>query len=330
VIRHAAMRDISLCRRIRAWGAPLLFLKILRCVLSGIAAGSFSVTPLDFVEFFAGQQAVSNAMKDAALVAAVFELKLDPIGQNMLSDLGFANAVNLCLNLKPGAGCLMAPVCSTWTFMNRGTSKRSLACPYGNAAVQSVQEGNTMVARCVLLLLLLASRGCWWVLEQPQGSLMQEHPALQHLMSVMTVYRHCIQMCHYGASSKKRTWLYSNARWICDVDLYKTCIQPRCPTQLVTTSINKAGKVTTTGNADLKASQHYPVGFGRAICNIYMDHCGQLKETAGAVMNMDIKWLNSVPSEPWQEANLKPVLQFMRGSCQGARKMAGHIGWRGC
>ncbi len=205
MIRHAAMRDISLCRRIRAWGAPLLFLKILRCVLSGIAAGSFSVTPLDFVEFFAGQQAVSNAMKDAALVAAVFELKLDPIGQNMLSDLGFANAVNLCLNLKPGAGCLMAPVCSTWTFMNRGTSKRSLACPYGNAAVQSVQEGNTMVARCVLLLLLLASRGCWWVLEQPQGSLMQEHPALQHLMSVMAVYRHCIQMCHYGASSKKRT-----------------------------------------------------------------------------------------------------------------------------
>lgn len=164
-----------------------MFVKILRFVLAGIAAGSCGVPPLDFVEFFAGQQAVSNAMKDAALVAAVFELKLDPIGQNMLTDLGFANAMNLCLSLKPGAGCLMAPVCSTWTFMNRGTSKRSLACPYGNTAVQSVQEGNTMVARCVLLLLLLASRGCWWVLEQPQGSLMQEHPALQHLMSVMTV-----------------------------------------------------------------------------------------------------------------------------------------------
>ena len=303
-----------LLKRVCAWGAPLLFIKLLRLVLAALISCKCDMVPLDFVEFFAGQQAVTLAMREAALAAAVFELKLDPLGQNMLTTLGFANAVTLCLTLKPGSGSLLAPVCSSWTFMNRGTSKRSIAVPYGASGVESVKQGNVMVARCVLLLILLAGRGCWWVLGQPRRSLLQEHPAFQHLVSVCPVYRHRIQMCHYGGNSRKSTWLYSNAAWIADVDAFRTHDLPAThAVELATKSINKAGKVVVTGNAQLKDSQHYPKGFGKAICSLYMEHRSQLSENAKALMNMDATWLTSVPAGPWRMANLKPVLKFMRG-----------------
>ena len=192
----------ELCRRVRAWGAPMVFITLLRLVLKVRDTMAESQT-LDFVEFFSGQQAVTNAMVAASLTAASFELKRDPQGQNMLTPLGFGNAVLLCLSLKPGGGCLMAPVCSSWTFMNRGTSKRCAGMPYGDMSVLGACEGNQMVARCMLLIIILASRGCWWVLEQPRGSLMEEHPAFQRMMALSPIYRHHVRMRQFGGSSEK-------------------------------------------------------------------------------------------------------------------------------
>ena len=66
-----------------------------------------------------------------------------------------------------------------------------------------------MVARCVLLILLAASRGIFWVLEQPRGSLLELHPAFEMLMQKVRVWRKALNMSNYGADSEKPTWLYS-------------------------------------------------------------------------------------------------------------------------
>jgi hypothetical protein len=42
---------------------------------------------------------------------------------------------------------LIALVCSSWTPMNMGTSKRSILTPLGDEAVPSVKQGNVMAAR---------------------------------------------------------------------------------------------------------------------------------------------------------------------------------------
>ena len=36
---------------------------------------------------------------------------------DIMSDVGYSNTLFLCLNLRPGTGCWLAPVCSTWVFM---------------------------------------------------------------------------------------------------------------------------------------------------------------------------------------------------------------------
>ena len=36
---------------------------------------------------------------------------------DIMSDVGYSNTLFQCLNLRPGTGCWLAPVCSTWVFM---------------------------------------------------------------------------------------------------------------------------------------------------------------------------------------------------------------------
>lgn len=66
-----------------------------------------------------------------------------------------------------------------------------------------------MVARCCLLILLAASRGIWWILEQPRGSLLEQHPAFQLLMRKIRIFRKHIRMSDFGGLTDKGTWLYS-------------------------------------------------------------------------------------------------------------------------
>lgn len=79
----------------------------------------------------------------------------------------------------------------------------------GDASVSCVDTGNKMVARCILLILLAASRGIFWVLEQPRGSLLQHHVAFQLMTRKIKVWRKHIRMGDYGGETQKGTWLYS-------------------------------------------------------------------------------------------------------------------------
>ena len=56
----------------------------------------------------------------AGRISEPFELTLDPFSQDILTSEGFANAVFQTLRLKPGSGCLHAPVCGTWVWMPVG------------------------------------------------------------------------------------------------------------------------------------------------------------------------------------------------------------------
>lgn len=76
-----------------------------------------------------------------------------------------------------------------------------------------------MVARVVILVLLCASRGINWVLEQPQNSVLEYHPATQYLFKVVRTWRKTVKMGDFAAPSQKPTWLYSgrglrNNLWI--------------------------------------------------------------------------------------------------------------------
>ena len=67
--------------------------------------------------------------------------------------------------------CLLAPVYSSWVFMNRATSMRTFASPLGDPQSVGVQDANRMVSRVVLLLAVAWAKGMFVIWEQPKGSL---------------------------------------------------------------------------------------------------------------------------------------------------------------
>jgi hypothetical protein len=91
---------------------------------------------------------------------------------DLTTPLGFLHALGLCLRLKPGGLLWAAPPCSTFVWMNRGTSQRNKDRAEGNESVPSVAASNIIVARLMLLIALVVTKGCNWVLEQPTSSVM--------------------------------------------------------------------------------------------------------------------------------------------------------------
>ena len=91
-------------------------------------------------------QAVTNAFLQDGQVAIPFELKNDPLFQSMNTDYGFIAACLYNLKIVDGGGFLAAPVCSSWVWVNRATSGRSVSDPLGRWRRHAyVHEANVQV-----------------------------------------------------------------------------------------------------------------------------------------------------------------------------------------
>lgn len=167
-------------------------------------------------------------------------------GMNLLTNEGFATALYHCSTMAPGSSATLAPVCSTFVavfpskiqypkwnfftetklmcfvwglFFHRLTTNRPRSCgstfrtranPEGRPDSKAVYEGNVLAWRTLLICLLCASRGIWFVLEQPHSSVMEYHPCFQFLCRLLTIHRFSMKMLDYGSPTQKRTVLYSS------------------------------------------------------------------------------------------------------------------------
>ena len=75
---------------------------------------------------------VSKAYWRAEKKAIAYEIDDDSTNCNFIGTTGFLVALMIAMSIIPGGGFLAAPVCSTWVWINRGTSKRSSWDPLGD------------------------------------------------------------------------------------------------------------------------------------------------------------------------------------------------------
>ena len=160
--------------------------------------------------------------------------------------------MSLLMRMAVGGFHLTAPVCSTWVWINRGTSKRTFYDALGDPSVPGNRVANLMVTRVVLTLVLVAYRGGWWVLEQPQGSLLERHPRFKWLCRITSVIRVRIEMKDFGACTAKPSWLYTNCPFLSDVNMSK-CPLKTCPQRMLAVQyLSNSGKPSVCGGPDLK------------------------------------------------------------------------------
>ncbi|CAE7441062.1 unnamed protein product [Symbiodinium necroappetens] len=242
---------------------------------------------------------------------------------DILSSSGFANAMFQICNLKPGSGCLSAPVCSSWVFMSRGSTCRTKARPLGRCDSEGVQNGNIMTARVLILMLLASAKGIFWLLEQPASSIMEHHPCFQEVLGMVHLVKKTIYMQNYGGASPKPTILYSSHRAVDDLVHFQSSgqssQQERPQTYVRYQGAN--GNVSTRGGRDLKATQAYPDGFGVALAKTRTVHSRAVREQAQKFLKKARKRSTREPANTctetnkrWLEmANLQPVIDFLAG-----------------
>eukprot|EP00959_Pyramimonas_sp_CCMP1952_P241257 5042155-Pyramimonas_sp.AAC.1 len=81
------------------------------------------------------------------LTAVPYEKLNDATYQNLMHYAGFCYACLLLVKSRVGSGSNSAPVCSTWVWISRGTTKRRPWQPLGDPTIENVANANTMISR---------------------------------------------------------------------------------------------------------------------------------------------------------------------------------------
>jgi len=270
--RKLHTRDLvppSLYARMKAVGLPAGF--ILACVAWLVRHDPPSPGSLDAVEFFAGVKTWAAELRKQNFVVETFEKNDEPIHEDILSDFGFLRALRCIFSCRRDSGVThWATVCSSWVQVNRATSGRSLQSPLGREYFPYVAEANVMTSRTALFLLICSCLGVDWVLEQPNSSLMCEHPRIKQVIELGNVgglrksKRVFTNMGGFGARSKKPTMLLGTPTFLHRLHRrWKACARP----SLVRYYTDARGRKAFQGGVRLKKSQQYPPGYGKAFAS---------------------------------------------------------------
>lgn len=117
---------------------------------------------LDCVELWAGVATISRAASQEGMEAVAMDIaripgetdQKGPRTENILLKDGFMNALFSVLCLRPGGLLWMAPVCSSFVFMNSSNCKRTKQNPAGNIGYGLVRDGNRMALIAAFLYAL--------------------------------------------------------------------------------------------------------------------------------------------------------------------------------
>ena len=119
-----------------------------------------------------------------------------------------------CLRCRAGSLNHWGTVCSSWLWISRGTTGRSGWNPEGDRRSNSTRIGNCMVTRMTLMLFVLVSKKCLWVLEQPSSSLMSFYPTMVKFRNQMGWNEIQTWMAEFGGECCKPTTLIGNPKWL--------------------------------------------------------------------------------------------------------------------
>ena len=105
---------------------------------------------------------------------------------------------------------------------------------------------------------------------------------------LLKVYRVFVWMGSFGADSAKPSILYTNCPWIADLSKMGKWVTMSSLSLVTRNEVN--GKMNVYGNKDLKGSQAYPPGFGKALVRLFEKNlCSQMAGASSPTNNKNSK-----------------------------------------
>jgi len=181
-----------------------------------------------------------------------------------------------------------------------------------------------IAARVCLLLLLLTSRRCFFMVEQPFSTKLVLLPYVKHvfeMISAMLPVRNVFfWMGNYGHFSCKGSRAFSNLTFI--GRLTKKLSKSRrqrlnLSSDGVVTRRARRGKVAVTGSRLLKKTQEYPKKFCKKVLQLHVKSIEQNFNLIHRKLDCGPRLLlqkgKVTPPLAWQHADLEEIAEFLRG-----------------
>lgn len=244
---------------------------------------------LDVVELWSGVGSIVRAADRRGLRTAAFDINRvpgrtdadDPAHtEDMCTEAGFLRAVSLVQRLVPSGLLWMAPVCSSFTFVNSANCQRCEGNRFrGNTLYEPVRKGNLMADACAFLFALSWCRGVEVCVENPSQSAIFKYPTLQRVTDAINrtspVFIGLAARCAFdckpvGERYLKKYKLLCTGTWV-----EATCLPCRCEGRLhkplVSVRASASGRTQVNGRAaELKESAAYPATFGESIVDAWL------------------------------------------------------------
>ena len=234
VLTDEASLDRLVMRLVSARVPKLL---VWMCILLFFCQGGLPDGPQDgfqVVEYFCGQGAIGKSCRYGQIRAAMLDLdkgidmanrKQNPF--DLTTEAGFAflgkkktlphGRGNFCifvytallpaaqlrlalwtlLHCQEDALIWLATVCTSFSSMNLGTSKRSPTTPYGDCSRRHVVVGNLLASRSILLIMVATCLRLRWYLEQPGSSIINWYPRFEDLVTMFPCWQAAWWQRHY-------------------------------------------------------------------------------------------------------------------------------------
>lgn len=276
-----------------------------------------------FLEVFSGQGNVSKKMHRLGYSVASIDFDYSNKHMDFLNVSGFLLAIYVLMNMAPRGLTLWAPVCGSWGLPCRHTSGRSIINIAGNTCYQFVRDGNLMISRLTLGLLLVTALNLFWLLEQPSQSLLQHHKRYEWFCNrVAWVFQTHFWLMHHGSKSAKRTVFYGNLSTMNHLDkgvLSKKEKELKTKVSTTRSYRDQNGVKRFVGKKEeLKSTQSYPERLGDSIHELYVEELrreprGDLRvnKTPKPGKSQLALFQELELGDVWQDADLLPVFQYL-------------------
>lgn len=334
--RHSPLCITPNCARMMLFlGAPLLLLHCCDYV-SQTTDPSSNAAARDVValDAFCGERSVYNAYRQNHHRADAFDLVVDR-AHDLETVTGFFKGVQKVLKVVEGGILHAGPPCSSFTWLNRGTSKRCTDQPEGDRNEPTVVRANLILGRFCLLLALAIARCTWVLVEQPRSSIMPKMNFFvsfqEQLIGILDWLDCNFHMAMFGSPTAKPTKVFGTCPWM--GRLYRKFTGKhrkrvaRKRVRLVKSYVSRDGRRRVCGNNRLKRSQVYPKRYGKAVCKHHM------KNFAKNRAELRTKLFDDNPALPplmnlmttvkthrmWRMANLAPIQQFLVAEADAGR-----------
>lgn len=322
VQRSPLSLSVSAAALLVMMGAPEVLIQLADYVAQN-SPPSMSFRDLMHYDMFAGSRGMQRAYCRQGIRSDYMDMQ-HRADDDICTPIGMISAVRCILKLKPLALATIGLPCSSFVWINAATAKRSETNPFGNEELPHVSQGNKIAARVCLLLLLLTSGRCFFMVEQPFSTKLVLLPYVKHvfeMISAMLPVRNVFfWMGNYGHFSCKGSRAFSNLTFI--GRLTKKLSKSRrqrlnLSSDGVVTRRARRGKVAVTGSRLLKKTQEYPKKFCKKVLQLHVKSIEQNFNLIHRKLDCGPRLLlqkgKVTPPLAWQHADLEEIAEFLRG-----------------